>query len=127
MTLFRQLESSVTVTSVGGSDMVRQTGRESDKFMLRLPEGMREQIKALADRSGRSMNAEIVGALSDWLDRVNHHVHIDRDEEQESDVTLRTVRTIEDVDRAVEAITRDAAQRIRSAMISAISGDDSKD
>ena len=107
--------------------MVRQTGRESDKFMLRLPEGMREQIKAIADRSGRSMNAEIVVALSDWLDRVNYHVHIDRDEEQEFDVTLRTVRTIEDVDRAVEAITRDAAQRIRSAMISAISGDDSKD
>lgn len=31
--------------------------------MLRLPEGMRDRIKAAADASGRSMNAEIVAAL----------------------------------------------------------------
>lgn len=37
--------------------------REQDKFMLRLPEGMRERIKRSADRQGRSMNAEIVQAL----------------------------------------------------------------
>ena len=41
------------------------TGRESDKFMLRLPDGMRERIKAAADRNNRSMNAEIVAALED--------------------------------------------------------------
>ncbi|WP_312806503.1 Arc family DNA-binding protein [Agrobacterium cavarae] len=34
--------------------------RDQDKFMLRLPEGMREQIKASANRNNRSMNAEIV-------------------------------------------------------------------
>ncbi len=39
------------------------TSRESDKFMLRLPEGMRERIKVVADENGRSMNAEIVAAL----------------------------------------------------------------
>lgn len=43
------------------------TGRESDKFMLRLPDGMRDQIKAAAERNKRSMNAEIVIALDDWL------------------------------------------------------------
>lgn len=41
----------------------RGTGRESDKFMLRLPDGMRDRIKAEADRNGRSMNAEIIAAL----------------------------------------------------------------
>lgn len=40
------------------------TGRESDKFMLRLPDGMRERIKEVADASGRSMNAEIVFRLN---------------------------------------------------------------
>ncbi|WP_081545959.1 Arc family DNA-binding protein [Chromobacterium haemolyticum] len=35
-------------------------GRESDKFMLRLPDGMREHIAELAKANGRSMNAEIV-------------------------------------------------------------------
>lgn len=36
----------------------------ADKFVLRLPEGMREQIAEAAKSSGRSMNAEIVGRLA---------------------------------------------------------------
>lgn len=39
------------------------TGRESDKFILRLPPGMRDKIAALAATNGRSMNSEIVAAL----------------------------------------------------------------
>lgn len=38
-------------------------GRGSDQFPLRLPDGMRERIKAAADASGRSMNAEIIHRL----------------------------------------------------------------
>lgn len=34
-----------------------------DKFILRLPDGLRDRIKLAADRSGRSMNAEIVAVL----------------------------------------------------------------
>ncbi|NEH87748.1 Arc family DNA-binding protein [Rhizobium leguminosarum] len=37
--------------------------REQDKFMLRLPAGLRERIKEAATRNGRSMNAEIVSTL----------------------------------------------------------------
>lgn len=39
------------------------TNRESDKFMLRLPDGLRDRIKAKADENNRSMNAEIVQLL----------------------------------------------------------------
>lgn len=39
------------------------TGRDSDKFMLRLPDGMRERVRSAAQRNGRSMNAEIVATL----------------------------------------------------------------
>jgi plasmid stability protein len=39
------------------------TTRESDKFMLRLPDGMRQRIKVSAEAHGRSMNAEVVKAL----------------------------------------------------------------
>ena len=53
--------------------------QDQDKFVLRLPDGMRERIKERADRNGRSMNAEIVALLereypapSDVL-----HVHLD--------------------------------------------------
>lgn len=34
-----------------------------DKFMLRLPDGMRDRIKDAAEKNNRSMNAEIVSRL----------------------------------------------------------------
>lgn len=40
-----------------------KTGRESDKFPLRLPDGMRDVIRQEAARNNRSMNAEIVYQL----------------------------------------------------------------
>lgn len=44
------------------------TGRQSDKFMLRLPDGMRERVAAAAKTAGRSMNAEIVARLQQSFD-----------------------------------------------------------
>lgn len=35
-----------------------------DKFVLRLPDGMRDQIKSAAKENGRSMNAEIIARLA---------------------------------------------------------------
>lgn len=43
------------------------TGRESDKFMLRLPDGMRDKVKESAARNNRSMNEETVHALEEFL------------------------------------------------------------
>jgi hypothetical protein len=34
-----------------------------DKYVLRLPDGLRDRIKAYADKHGRSMNAEIIRVL----------------------------------------------------------------
>jgi plasmid stability protein len=34
-----------------------------DRYMLRLPDGMRQRIKQVASNNGRSMNAEIVATL----------------------------------------------------------------
>ena len=36
---------------------------KQDQFVLRLPDGMREEIKAKAEANSRSMNAEIVAAI----------------------------------------------------------------
>lgn len=36
-----------------------------DKFMLRLPDGMRERIRVSAERNNRSMNAEILATLEE--------------------------------------------------------------
>jgi hypothetical protein len=43
--------------------MAEPTNRDSDKFMLRLPDGLRDRIKKNADFNLRSMNAEIVATL----------------------------------------------------------------
>ena len=40
-----------------------RAGRDSDGFRLRLPDGLRDRIRAAAEAEGRSMNAEIVAAL----------------------------------------------------------------
>lgn len=37
--------------------------QNQDKFVVRLPDGMRDRIKHAAEANGRSMNAEIVGTL----------------------------------------------------------------
>ncbi len=52
---------------------------QQDKFMLRLPEGLRDRIKAKADENGRSMNAEIVQLLEREYPAPTDvmHVHLD--------------------------------------------------
>jgi plasmid stability protein len=42
----------------------KRAGRDSDQFMVRLPDGMRKQLARVAGHNGRSMNAEIVTALA---------------------------------------------------------------
>lgn len=39
----------------------------ADKFVVRLPDGMRDRIKAEADNNKRSMNAEIIARLEQSL------------------------------------------------------------
>lgn len=43
--------------------MAKYPSDSQDKFVLRLPNGMRDRIKAAADENGRSMNSEIVATL----------------------------------------------------------------
>jgi Arc-like DNA binding domain len=40
------------------------TNRESDKIIVRLPAGMREMLKRLAEENGRSMSSEVAFALT---------------------------------------------------------------
>jgi hypothetical protein len=52
------------------------TNRESDKIIVRLPEGMREDISALAEANSRSMTAEVVEALKNHLNSPDHRTMI---------------------------------------------------
>lgn len=43
--------------------IMAKTTNASDKFIIRLPDGMRDRIKTYAEKHGRTMNAEIVRIL----------------------------------------------------------------
>jgi hypothetical protein len=43
------------------------TNRESDKIITRLPRGMRADLAKLAAERGRSVNAEVVSALAQYI------------------------------------------------------------
>lgn len=47
---------------------MKEHAKDQDKFVLRLPEGMREEIREAAEENGRSMNAEIVFRLQTTFD-----------------------------------------------------------
>lgn len=53
----------------------------ADKYVLRMPDGMRDKITELAKANGRSMNAEIVLILQQALDargaRVTEAIDVD--------------------------------------------------
>ncbi|WP_407674067.1 Arc family DNA-binding protein [Paracoccus beibuensis] len=40
-------------------------GRGAEQYTVRLPDGLRDRIKAAADAKGRSMNSEIVATLQE--------------------------------------------------------------
>ncbi|WLP07041.1 Arc family DNA-binding protein [Pseudomonas putida] len=42
--------------------------RTADKFVVRLPDGMRDQVAAAADADDRSMNSLIITAIRNELD-----------------------------------------------------------
>ena len=45
-----------------------QVGRGYDQYTLRLPDGLRDRIKAAAAANGRSMNTEIIASLQAAMD-----------------------------------------------------------
>ncbi|WP_085043835.1 Arc family DNA-binding protein [Ensifer aridi] len=76
----------------------------TEQFQLRLPPGLRDRIKAAADRKGRSTNAEIVATLEDAYP--DPHALLDElsfiDEIDEIQAKLERIRAL----RLAEAIER---------------------
>lgn len=55
--------------------MTVYNSRTADKFVVRLPEGMRDQVSEKADESFMSMNNWIVQAIDEKLTR-DHHAKV---------------------------------------------------
>ncbi len=47
---------------------LERTPQAADKYVLRMPDGMREKINELAKANGRSMNAEMILMLQQALE-----------------------------------------------------------
>lgn len=49
--------------------MTKYPSQMQDKFNLRFPDGMREKVALMAQRNGRSMNAELIKIIEEALAR----------------------------------------------------------
>lgn len=86
--------------------MALKIGRGADQFPLRLPPGMRDQIKRAAEESGRSMNSEILDvlrevfpqepSLEELVDEIGHTITLLRDilESSHSPATARNSKVL---------------------------------
>lgn len=79
----------------------KSTGRDSDKFMLRLPDGMRDRIADAAKDNKRSMNAEIVARLEETFNSLRglEDPEINRQAETFLKLAIQAARASVDSDR----------------------------
>lgn len=47
--------------------MSKYPSQTQDKFTVRFPDGMRDEIAKRAEANGRSMNSEIIAAIEAWI------------------------------------------------------------
>ncbi|MGI8397772.1 MULTISPECIES: Arc family DNA-binding protein [Agrobacterium] len=73
---------------------------ELDKFLLRMPDGLRERIKAAAERNNRSMNSEII----DSLEKLYPAPSINIDELARFLASINGSETTEEDDKYLETI-----------------------
>lgn len=51
--------------------------RTAEKFVIRLPDGLRDKYRDMAKRNGRSMNSEMVRALEAGLEAVDELIDME--------------------------------------------------
>lgn len=66
--------------------MSKQETPITEKFVVRLPNGMRQRIASVAKRYHRSMNSEIVSRLEDSLDLETTHEKVSNETRESSKV-----------------------------------------
>ena len=86
----------------------------NDKFMLRLPDGMRDAIRESAKKNNRSMNAEIVVALEMFLGVTGGEQLTDADKPETFD--LRNLPEEEQIRRIVQASARTIYEDLKKAI-----------
>lgn len=78
-----------------------------DKFIVRLPDGMRDRIKAAAEANNRSMNAEIVATLE--------RTYPGGTESDDHDLLYREI-TIRGIDRALQDLRESMIRQLEAGV-----------
>lgn len=91
--------------------------RNQDQFLVRLPEGMRERIKAKAERAGMSMNEAIVHSLEHFFPATTT-IDDKLNELAELVAILKGDNTNDGVERLIEAI-RETLSKVGTDQIKA--------
>lgn len=60
---------STRTTPLPNRRFEKTSSRDADKFVIRLPDGMRSEVEVAADDQFTSMNAYILQAIAEKLDR----------------------------------------------------------
>lgn len=71
----------------------------ADRYIIRFPDGMRERIKELAEKNGRSMNAEIIARLEESLghkdvDLWQHLVRLEKRQAEQHRIILAAFKAL---------------------------------
>jgi len=85
--------------------------KDQDKFVLRLPDGMRERLKAEAEANKRSMNAEIIARLENF----GRSDADEREIQELKDLTVDLAKAIEKelaLTQAIYSLMHDATMKI---------------
>ncbi|MEW4516592.1 Arc family DNA-binding protein [Proteus vulgaris] len=95
--------------------MTTKQVKEYDKFVVRLPDGMRDQIAKRADENGRSMNSEIVQILQDALESESLDIDkIDSKNASPEDLASELARQLEEKQKEVMLVAKAFASLVSS-------------
>lgn len=105
--------------------MTERKPQDQDKFIVRLPDGMREKIKDSADRNNRSMNAEVVHALQFYFDfdALNEQSLQDPVPSEDRQLVIR-VDSPADLDRLVAEMTVTYQRLLRESLLNVVESQD---
>ena len=102
----------------------KMVGKRAAQYMLRFPDGMRENLAKLATANGRSMNTEIIAALEKHLERDDKITELNYEIEQLWLNFENLEAKVKDVLSRMSRLETSAAEVLSPGLLSALKGNE---
>lgn len=107
----------MSVSSAAMTSEKKRAPQTADKYILRLPEGMRDRIAESAKRYKRSMNTEIVYILQDYYDLRDYHDQLIDDAIDQAPTPVTTASAIDALsgpalEQLAELLSKSVAEKL---------------